>query len=183
MSLSKIFRDYISSIKYSLSVRNWYAALFVSLTIPDICGKYSYPNTNSSAKRYAQWFDKYVSDYYTTRTKIPKGIALTTFLNGNDCYALRCSMLHEGSNEITHQFSRKHINNFVFIAPSENDFSFGTLFCKDVATFRLKVDEFCINICNAIELWLIDIENDPIILSKEHKFLFVHQPSEINCND
>lgn len=45
-------------------------------------------------KRYADWFDKYVGHRY--KSKIGAHQEEHTFLTGNDCYALRCSYLHEG---------------------------------------------------------------------------------------
>ena len=47
-------RHFISAVNKSLENENWYAALFIALTLPDICGKIQYPYLNSSEKRYVQ---------------------------------------------------------------------------------------------------------------------------------
>lgn len=91
----------LQSIEYALQNENWYAAITVALIIPDICGKFE-DSKKSSSKRYPEWFEKHLSQKY-------KG-----YLSGNDCYALRCSFLHEGSDEITHQRVREVLDYFVF---------------------------------------------------------------------
>ncbi len=73
----------IKSIEKSVENKNWYSALVLALTLPDICGKFE-DKGKSSSKRYSEWFDKYLGEEYDG------------YLSGNDCYALRCSFLHEG---------------------------------------------------------------------------------------
>ena len=80
----------LQSIENSLKNQNWYSALVLSLIIPDICGKFE-DNDKSSSQRYPEWFEKYLGKKYDG------------YLSGSDCYALRCSFLHEGLNKITQQ--------------------------------------------------------------------------------
>ncbi|OGK44080.1 hypothetical protein A2957_01300 [Candidatus Roizmanbacteria bacterium RIFCSPLOWO2_01_FULL_38_11] len=75
-------RRIIDSVYNAIENENWYAALFVSLSFPDICA--ALESGETSGKKYADWFEKNLSQY--------KG-----FLSGNDCYALRCALLHLGN--------------------------------------------------------------------------------------
>ncbi len=90
----------IKEIKKSLESGNYLSALIVALTIPDICGKILYPK-ETNGKRYKKWFDKYIGDYKNSPIykDLPECIGWTN-MNGEKFYALRCAMLHEGSDDI-----------------------------------------------------------------------------------
>lgn len=38
---------FIEALESSLDTQNWYSVLFISLTLPDICGKIDEPNETS----------------------------------------------------------------------------------------------------------------------------------------
>ena len=63
-------RRLVESVQLSLSTENWYSALFVALSMPDICGRLEDP-TKPSDERYMDWFRRYLSGVYggpTSRT-------------------------------------------------------------------------------------------------------------------
>ena len=96
-------RQFIQAIEISLNTQNWYSALALALTLPDICGKIDYPNLHRKSRlRYSKWFDMYVGEEY----KMTIEGETITFLTGNDCFALRCSYLHEGSNKVSQTESK-----------------------------------------------------------------------------
>ncbi|MBA7504750.1 hypothetical protein ES706_03404 [subsurface metagenome] len=107
-------KQLIDSVESSIKAENWYAALILTLTLPDIAGKIDNPNSASNS-RYAAWFDKYVGEKY--KAKIGADKVEHIFLSGNDCYALRCSFLHEGKSEIVHQRARNVLDDFEFVVP------------------------------------------------------------------
>lgn len=92
----------LNSIKQSLDDENYYSALVLSLIIPDICGKFENSNQRSS-KRYSEWFNKYLGKKYSN------------FLSGNDCHALRCSFLHEGTGDTETQDKKEILDHIAFI--------------------------------------------------------------------
>lgn len=92
----------IQSIEKSLTNQNRYWALVLSLILPDICWK-SENNNESSTQRYVNRFNEYLGEKYNW------------FLSWKDCYALRCSFLHEGSNQITSQRIRELLDYIIFI--------------------------------------------------------------------
>ncbi|MGD0754892.1 MAG: hypothetical protein ABR927_07505 [Bacteroidales bacterium] len=73
----------IDSVESSIKIGNWYSALTLTLTLPDIAGKVDYP-ISSSNKRYSAWFDKYLGDKYKAKVGPKKEEHI--FLSGNDCY-------------------------------------------------------------------------------------------------
>ncbi|RYE26846.1 MAG: hypothetical protein EOP45_03085 [Sphingobacteriaceae bacterium] len=146
-------QNLINSVQLSISTQNWYAAVFVVLTLPDIAGKIEYP-TQGSQKRYAQWFEKYCGDKY--KQLIGGDNEEVVFLSGNDCYALRCSLLHEGNTNILTQRAREILDEFIFTAPSGYE-----LHCnKSNNKLQLQSDIFCNDIIEGINQWLSDINND-----------------------
>lgn len=94
----------VQAIKHSLATHNWYSAVTLSLTLPDICGKLENPNLRSR-QRYSAWFNQYVA------------MAHPGFLNGDDCYALRCAYLHQGEFDLEDQNAKDILNRIHFNAP------------------------------------------------------------------
>lgn len=41
---------FINALETSIQTENWYSVLFISLSLPDICGKIDEPNENSSKR-------------------------------------------------------------------------------------------------------------------------------------
>ena len=142
-------RQFIAAVNKALENENWYAALFISLTLPDICGKVQYHCLNSSEKRYVQWFNKYLSNKYTHGVGPDR--QKHVFLSGEDCYALRCSLLHEGADVISHQRCRKVLDSFLFLTTGSH-----CNYCNvNGHTFlQLNVSNFCKDICDSVRFIL-----------------------------
>lgn len=144
----------IDSVKKALEQENWYAALTLALTLPDICGKVEHPKVGTG-KRYSDWFNQYVGFSYQSMLGHPK--TKHVFLSGNDCYALRCAFLHEGSSNITQQRAREALDDFIFRAPRLT----GSMhICQSSQKLILEVDKFCKDITDGVEHWLTEIKHD-----------------------
>lgn len=159
--------NFINSLRKSLETENWYAVLFISLTLPDICGKIDEPALGSKA-RTINWYNKYLKPIYTSKVGAQRQEHI--FLTGSDFYALRCAYLHEGSDEITSQNAREILNKFRFVQPTistilihRNTF--------DNTTLQLQVSEFGSEMLHAVETWLSDISGDITKMSKIENFL------------
>ena len=96
------------ALESAIEQKNWYAAVMLALTLPDICGKIEYPEDHSGA-RYKKWCEKYLEPKYTHQVGPAQMEKIHTFLSGSDCYALRCALLHEGSDDITEQGARESL--------------------------------------------------------------------------
>lgn len=135
------------AVRNSVAERNWYSSLALALALPDILGFLESPSANSQ-RRYVGWCDRFLVPRYTSRTKA-KGIE-HVFLSGEDCYALRCAFLHEGSDDIVHQTARKALESFLFIEPPPS----GSFHCNQSnAKLLLQVDIFCRDICDGVDDW------------------------------
>ena len=163
--------NFIKALERSIETENWYSALFISLTIPDICGKIDEPNESSSKKRTINWFDKYLLKTYTINSRGQDVV----FLNGSDFYSLRCSYLHEGRDDISEQRAREVLNKFRFVQPIRN----GVVIHKNLVrdTLQLQVDQFANEILNAVKLW-----NHEAVLHKE-KQIYIDKMLDIEMVD
>ena len=161
--MKNVMQKIIDSIEKNLHDKNWYAALMLSLILPDICAKVEGYSTSSS-KRYSDWFDKYLNTKY-------KG-----FLSGNDCYALRCSILHEGTSITENQSSKDIIDRYYFVSEGShciliNNGYFGDPTIDGKTFLELSVKQFCQDLIDATNDWL----NDQTINKDYSKLLEIHE--------
>ena len=152
----------IKSIENSLKNKNWYSALVLSLILPDICAKLEGSN-KSSSERYPEWFNTYLGKKYNG------------FLSGNDCYALRCAFLHEGSSNIEKQRAKGVLDHFVFVSNGShcnrfNNFFFGDPKYDGKNFLQLSVNNFCQDMIEATKQWL----GDPTVTKNLSEMLEIH---------
>lgn len=158
---------YLDSIIKSLESKNWYAALFIALTIPDICGVLEHPNEKSGV-RYVNWYNKYMLPEYSS-TILQE---LHVFLSGDDCYALRCSLLHEGTGDIEKQKISKTLESVHFTEPSDKGGRLHRTQYKNV--LQLQVDVFCNDFISATHQWLSDVQGDAGIQARMQSLSKIH---------
>ena len=84
---------YVNDIENALKNKSYFSALAMSLALPDICGAAEYPNETSTAKRYSEWYNKYLGEYMSDDSGNP-------YLSGEIVYNLRNTFLHAGSPNI-----------------------------------------------------------------------------------
>lgn len=93
---SDIFLARIREIENCLEAQSYLAALTLSLTLPDICGKAEYPNAKVG-ERYMQWYDQYVGAFEKSDSPYSADMP---YLSGEVVYNLRNSFLHSGNPNI-----------------------------------------------------------------------------------
>lgn len=123
--------------------------------MPDICGKLETPLEKSQV-RFVSWYDRYLLKKY--QAPVGPAKAVTTFLSGNDCYALRCAFLHQGEFDIQDQRARKALERFHITAPRH-----GWVVHMNMVNgqaLQLQVDKLCLDICAAVEEWLSTVAHD-----------------------
>ena len=165
-------KRFTNSIRLSIETKNWYSALYLALTMPDICARLESPDGKTNGPRFVSWFDRYMLTNY--RVQIGRDPQPHTFLSGNDCYALRCAMLHEGTSDITTQRCREALGQF--------HFTIGSAHCNQInSILQIDVPTFCREICSATEQWLIDFQsNHPDKVHRLAELLTIHTgPSSI----
>jgi len=132
--------------------------------LPDICGKIEFPKKPTN-KRYSEWFNKYVLHKYAFGDCYKE--CDTIFLSGNDCYALRCALLHEGHQDLRTQNASEKLQKINFVVPNSkinhHKINFSNI------EFQLEVDKFCMDICAGAEKWLSDISGNQEIQNRMKK--------------
>lgn len=156
------------AIKKAMTDQNWYAALTLALSMPDICGRLESPQKKSQA-RYETWFAKYVLSSF----QFEIGGEMYIFLNASDCYALRCAYLHQGEFGLEDQRAKKVLELINFRAPIAGDF---THMVTDGSVLSLKVDMFCTAICNGVEVWMKDMQEDEAVSVRLEKLGRISKP-------
>ena len=139
----------VTAVQSSCSQQNWYSALYMALTMPDICAKLQEPDSEKSGPRYRKWFDAYLKPAHKSEFHGPD----FHFLTSGDCWALRCSLLHEGTDEISKQRSREIVNRFKFTAQGVHR---GLI--NDVLV--LNVTAFCNEMTTAVKAWQGDMQTN-----------------------
>ena len=145
-------KRFLHSIDLAIGAHDWYGALSTALTLPDICGRIEAPDQGSKL-RYIDWFNRYLLHQYSATVGANGNIHV--FLHGEDCYALRCSYLHEGGGTIVEQRARRALDSFHFITPPVN----GNLvhMNQNGNVLQLQVDIFCQDMCTAVDRWLTGV--------------------------
>lgn len=162
---------FTNSIRTALQAGDWYGALTTAIMLPDICGRMETPNEGSN-RRYARWFTEWVEPLYTMDLFGERHV----FLSGNDCYALRCSLLHEGGENIEKQKAREALGNFHFIEPPLNGGSVHKM--QSNQSLLLQVDIFCSDVADAVDKWVkSDSANTPEVLERMNGLLLIRDVS------
>lgn len=177
--------EILKSLEQSIEQKNWYAALTTGLTVPDIADDIDFPSFGSQ-KRYIMWFDKYIKPKYPTTDTIYYGIEGLVFgvsethtqkdflLTGEECYAIRCALLHEGRYSIKSQKVLKTNSNstikkvdrfadsvkFVYNDNSTTSELPTVQWISEQKILQLDICKFCTDIRDGIQTWLKDIEQD-----------------------
>ena len=145
-----IMERFTNSIRNNIETENWYGALFMALTMADICGKISYPDIEHSGPRYKKWFDENLAEINKSNIMGNEVV----FLTAADCWALRCSLLHAGTDDITEQRAQEVLEKFEFTTLGMHRIHINNI-------LTLNVAKFCEEICEAVEAWYKPLQTDP----------------------
>lgn len=156
-------KRFTTAIRKCLDTENWYGAIVISLTMPDICGRIAYPTMKPGRQRYETWFDDYLSGY---NQPVISGNRVA-FMTASDCYALRCSILHIGTADVTEQNARDTLNKFYFSTTGSHGIRIDD-------KLVLNVTRFCEEVAQATEKWSKDIEGNASAQEAIQELLTIH---------
>lgn len=124
----------------------YYAALVVALTIPEICAALEAEGGRGNSERYKKWYRDYLADLYP-------------YLTDDDCYSLRCSVLHQGKlGRPGMQYSR-----VLFTVPNAENNVFHNNVWNDA--LNLDVVLFCNDVSEAAKRWYAAKHDDPHVVA------------------
>lgn len=182
-------RRFTTSIEGSLSTRNWFAALFLALALPDICAALEQP-ARPVGERYKDWFQRYLRGAYDPSSlhelleatnpqtllgmppeaikalkasRPPEAAAFTA----EDCYRLRCKCLHQGLPERMQadrvHFTEPDLHGQVNVHRNSFD-----------GILQLSIDQFCRDVANAVLKWWDDIQGDAGVVARANELIKVY---------
>lgn len=159
-------KEILDSIEKSLKEKNWYGALFVTLTLPDICAALESPDNMTNQKLYTEWFDKNMSEYMS--------------MSGIECYAMRCALLHQGKDNINDQpiSSKTVLEDFLWISNGRHMIRFENCNVdgKEINLLQLSVDTFCHDFCSSVKKWETLMSTNKAVADKMMKMIQIHEP-------
>lgn len=167
--VEKKFNNYIESINKSIADENWTSALAIAFMLPDMCSQLEYTDLNYVGDKYRKWFNNYLHDKYNDWQPM---------LSAHDFYALRCSYLHSGESDISENKQRKLVDEFKFRAPKiSKGKRTGSHLIKIDKYLILRVDLFCLEICEAVGKWIEHNKDDIKIQNKVAKIIEIDDES------
>lgn len=144
---------FIDSIEASLESKNWMAALFLALAMPDICRSLERPKIGRGETGfwYKDWVNRYIADKYNSSR-----FEECNFY-ADDFWLYRCSCLHAGMDAD----SKGRMMKFCFTPPDDMGNSVHLNYIGD--RLQLQIDIFCQDMITAVKDWLAETENNPDI--------------------
>jgi hypothetical protein len=171
--------NFLDAVIRCLETENWYAALSLTLTLPDICGSLENPSTANNRERYTGWCKQWLEPLFTHQIgpdRQPK-----VFLSANDFYQARNSILHSGNSEIDEK-KRTDLDRFEFFESGGhcNWIVGGSM--NGVSTpayLQLRVDEFCKTVLDGVNSWNTETAADAQIQERKAKLLKINKPGTV----
>lgn len=169
----------IDSIEKSLNTKNWLSALFMAITLPDICAA-TENVVNGNGARYRDWFNRYmkkkydsanyyeyVEAYHPERIKtLPQKILddykkeqTKVKFTAESCWALRNATLHQGMDE-------QNLKKFRITVPDELNNVHHLTHDKSGSIVQIDASIFCQDIIEAVDRWKSDMASKPDVINK-----------------
>jgi hypothetical protein len=167
--------------RLSIGQGNLYAALSLALMIPDICASLEDPGPGKSQKRYERWCKEWVEPKFTGP---PQGSTpARVFISAEDCYQLRCSLIHSGSAEIA-AGKQNVFSRFEFFDQStgshltwyEDNILNGV---KQPNFLQLKADRFSEELFKAATEWDAAMAGNASVQSEKSKLLVIRTKGDV----
>lgn len=128
-------------IEKALNAKLYYLGLVMVLTLPDICTALESPKGETSKKQYMKWYDENVAAKYPN-------------LTANDCYSLRCGVVHQGRcGHPNMQYAR-----VLFTVPNDQKSGFH----NNILNGALNLDAmiFCKDMMNRVRHWFSRVQTN-----------------------
>lgn len=136
----------------------------MALTLPDICASLEAENGKTNGEKYCAWFNRYLTRNYIIKPNFDGDKGRILF-SAKECYAARCSFLHEGTNITAHQ---RILDGVKKAAPSVS-FVANTMIrgvSRNDHQVFLDVGDFCQNMIIAVEMWIEEHKSNKIVSDK-----------------
>jgi hypothetical protein len=150
--------EFLTQIRGTLNYKLYYPALYVCLTIPDICGALESENGKATPKKYIKWFNSHLGPKYAPS------------FDGENCWNFRCAMLHQGKS--VHR--RGTYNRVIFTEPEISGISVHNCIFKvssSVEVYCLDIKKFCQDMISGCEIWYNKMKDDNTFKKNYENFI------------
>jgi hypothetical protein len=153
--------DLLIQLQKALENNLYYLALYVTLTLPDICGALSSSDGRANKSRYIKWYERFARD------------KCASMLDGDSCYLLRCSSLHQGHT----QSDESTYSRVIFIEP----YTTHNYFHNNILNGAIQLDlvKFCHGMIDAVNGWK-DVINDNPNFQKNYELFMKRYPEGLS---
>lgn len=174
----------LSGVEDCLMKGNWFGAVFIAISLPDICGA-TEGRVKGNGPRYKDWFNRYLKSRYDAESfydylsivqpdtilRIPEDLKQNwkrkppaVAFTAEDCWSLRNACLHEGVDET-------RLRQFKLTTPvRENHHTHMNLLN---GILQLDVVQLCRDIVEGVRRWLDDMKGNPDVVSKLEKMMTI----------
>ena len=155
--------------------QNFYAALSLALMMPDICASIEDPGPGKSRNCYVRWCKKWVEPKFSRSLPV---VGEMLFLSAEDCYQLRCSLIHSGTADVE-ESKRDTLHTCEFFddtAASHLNRVSETIIggVKQPNWLQLKASKFSETMFEAADEWDASVASDAVIQAEKEKLLIIH---------
>jgi hypothetical protein len=136
----------LKEIEGALQANLYYLAIVMALTLPDICAALEAQDGRTSQNKYKAWYNANLA-------------AKLSFLSADDCYSLRCGVVHQGKfgDRLT-QYDRP-----LFVLPSNAVFMNCKVARPDGEFYLTSAAEFCLVMIAAVRQWFAAKGQDGVV--------------------
>lgn len=169
-------KRFTSAGRAAIEVGNLYAGFVMALMIPDICSSLENPGPGKSEKRYIAWCKKWLESRFTSNVGPERRQHI--FVTAEDCYQIRCSVIHSGRSDI-YAKKRKKLGSFEFFDKEVGSHLnwFGEIMVNGAmhpGFLQLRADKFAEEIFFAAEEWDSSVLDNKKIQEEKKKLLRIH---------
>ena len=159
--------DYLLlEIENALKNREYFIALFCTLTLPDICAALESKDGKTTGELYRAWYKK--------------NMVGQKALNAEQCYNFRCKMLHQGLSSYKSDRGKNHgpeplEQRVLFVYPNNQLFMDNNKFMignKEAITVDLI--KFCSNMIKSVRIWEACMHDNPIFIKNYENLITIH---------
>jgi hypothetical protein len=166
--------EYINQLRRTAQARIPYFTLMGTLSLIDICAALNSENGETKGSKFKGWYAKYLSSYHS-------GSNHSTNFDAEDCYKLRCRILHQGRAEMDHD----KIDNQVKSGKVAFRLGPGKVHkCISNGLYYLDIEIFMEDVITAVTEWEKENRDNPVVIRNKSKMMKIidHDPGKMIGN-
>src|ERR1700722_15181592 len=147
-------------IERALQAHLYYLALISTLSLIDMCAALEDEDGETNQTKFRAWYSKNLAEHYT-------------WLSDQDCYGLRCGILHRGvMDHAVRKKPKSTWNRIAFSLPDANGNTVRQMAMEDFYCTGLA--EFCQDVTARVRAWADNAKHNPIVRKNAENLMRYH---------